>query len=344
MKLSVLDQSPKRRGGTDADAIRETLLLAEAVDRLGYTRYWLAEHHNSGGLAGSAPEILIGQVAARTRNLRVGSGGVMLMHYSPLKVAEIFRMLETLFPGRIDLGVGRAPGSDGRTAHALAPTGIVDVQQFPHQIGDLTAYLRNSLPEGHPYQGVRAVPEGPTMPELWMLGSTETGAAYAAAFGWAFSFAHFISPEGGEQVIRKYKAGFRPSSHLKQPSASIGVSVTCAETDAEAERLAWSRWGSRVMNQRGERRGVPSPEEAMAYPYTPSDRVYLEHMRANSVWGSPARVKARLEELAAIYDVNEIVAVTITYDFAARVRSYELLAEAFGLAPRPEAATAEAGD
>ena len=335
--LSVLDQSPIRRGGTPAQALRETIELARLCDRLGYRRYWLSEHHNSGGLASASPEILIGQVAAQTSNIRVGSGGVMLSHYSPLKVAEQFRMLEALFPGRIDLGIGRAPGSDGRTAAALAHgPGRLSIDYFPEQLGELYGFLNGDLPPGHPFRGIRAMPAGETLPELWLLGSTNAGATYAAELGWAFSFAHFISPEGGEDVVREYKRHFAPSPFLAQPRASIGVSVTCAESRAEAERLSWSRWGWRLMNAPGragftEGGGIPSPDEALAYPYTTQDLPYLEHMRERSIYGSPAEVREQLLALAEQYDVDELVVVTITYDFEARMRSYELLAQAFAL-------------
>lgn len=332
--LSVLDQSPIRRGGTAQDALRETLELAEIADRLGYRRYWLAEHHSSGGLACASPEILIPQVAARTRRIRVGSGGVMLSHYAPLKVAENFRMLESLYPGRIDLGVGRAPGSDGRTAQALVHgPGALGVEYFQSQLQDLYGFITGELPDGHPFHGVHAMPEGPTNPELWLLGSTIASATYASRLGWGFSFAHFISPEGGENVVRNYRSAFQPSSLLKQPRASLAVSVTCAETEQEAERLSWSRWGWRVISQKQERGGIPSPEEALAYPYAPSERQYIDYMRGRSIYGDPQQVRTRLLALGDQYGVDEFVVVTVTHDFAARVRSYELLAEAFNLRP-----------
>ncbi|MFN8559319.1 MAG: LLM class flavin-dependent oxidoreductase [Dehalococcoidia bacterium] len=332
VKLSVLDQSPIRSGGTAREAIQETLALAEATDRLGFHRYWLAEHHSSSGLASATPEILIGQVAARTQRIRVGSGGVMLSHYSSLKVAETFRMLEALHPGRIDLGVGRAPGSDRRTAAALAHgPGALGIEHYPEQIHDLYAFLTDEFPPGHPFRGIRAMPDGDTQPELWLLGSSTPSAEYAAHFGWGFSFAHFISPEGGESIVHGYRRRFRPNGPYAEPRASIGVSVTCAETEQEAERLAWSRWCWRVMAGDPDRRGIPPPEEAMAYPYDSSERAYLEQMRRTAIYGDPKQVKEKLDLLGAIYGVDEFVIVTITYDFAARVRSYELLAEAYGL-------------
>src|SRR6266566_8306420 len=228
LRLGVLDQSPVRSGGgAVADAIHESLELAELADRLGYHRYWLAEHHSTPGLAGSSPEVLIGQVAARTSRIRVGSGGVMLQHYSPLKVAESFRVLETLYPGRIDLGIGRAPGSDQLTARALGGTGMPEF--FPKQVEDLVAFVHGELPPEHPFATVRAMPTGPTAPELWLLGSSDQSAALAAHFGAAFSFAHFISDEEGAEITRAYARSFRPSAALATPQASAAVFVVCAE-------------------------------------------------------------------------------------------------------------------
>jgi luciferase family oxidoreductase group 1 len=339
--LSVLDQSPIRRGGSARQAVNETLALAQAADRLGYHRYWVAEHHNSAGLASASPEILIAEIAARTERIRVGSGGVMLTHYSALKVAEQFRMLETLHPGRIDLGVGRAPGSDTLTMHALVHgPGKLPLEAYPEQLMDLYGWIAKDLPPGHPFGGVRAMPEGESVPELWVLGSSGTSAIYAAELGWSFCFAHFIQPDGGERAMANYRERFEASPFLAEPKGSIGVSVTVAETDEEAEYLSWSRWGWRLMNQRGiNREGIPSPEEAMAFDYTEAERDYLEYAKGRSIYGSPARVADRLAQLGEAYGVDEFVAVTITYDFAARVRSYELLAKAFGIEP----ATAAAG-
>lgn len=335
--LSVLDQSPIRRGDTPAAAIAETLELAQCCDRLGYHRYWLAEHHAAGSLASAAPEVLIPRVASLTRSIRVGSGGVMLTHYAPLKVAEQFRMLETLFPGRIDLGVGRAPGSDMRTARALADgRGLADVERYPQQLADLEGFLTGELPAGHPFHGVVAQPAGESIPELWLLGSTTVSARLAAELGWAFCFAHFISAEGPDDVLRQYAAAFRPSPRLRQPRTALAVAVTCAETDDEAEVLAWSRWASRIISRArpGEPPGIPSPREAMAFDYTEPELDYLAYLRETSIYGSPGTVGARLRDLADRFGTREIVVVTITYDFEARKRSYELLAREFGLSPR----------
>ena len=332
IRLSVLDQSPIRRGGTPAQAIAETVRLAEACDRLGYHRYWVAEHHSSEGLAGAAPEILIGRLAQATKQMRVGSGGVMLSHYSALKVAEQFRMLEALYPGRIDLGIGRAPGSDYVTARALATgPGALGIEEFPRQIQDLLAYLRDQIPDGHPFAGVSAQPRGATMPEPWLLGSSDQSALYAAYFGCAFSFAHFITDRHGPEIVAAYRANFRPSIWRDRPEASIGVSLICAETSAEADRLATSRDLSRLRREQGTLGPTPSVEEAEAYRYSREERLIIAHNRQRQVIGDPAQCKAQLLALGEKYAVEEFVVVTITYDFAARMRSYELLAEAFEL-------------
>lgn len=334
-RLSVLDQSPIRSGGTAAEAVHETLQLAEIVDRLGYHRYWLAEHHSSAALAGASPEILIGQVAARTQHLRVGSGGVMLSHYSPLKVAENFRMLETLFPGRIDVGIGRAPGSDHRTAEALrAGPGARGLEAFPEQVADLVGFLHDRLPPGHPFAGVRAMPAGPQAPPLWLLGSSDASATYAAQVGAAFSFAHFISSDGGPEAMRLYRRAFRPSAQLAGPEANVAVFALAAETEEEARRLARSRELFLLRLYTGGLGPYPSVEEAESFPYTDRDRAIIQHTRARTTAGTPDQVRDRLRALGAEYAVDEFVVVTMTHDFKARVRSYELLAEAFGLARR----------
>ena len=335
MILSVLDQSPIREGGTPGQAIRETIDLAKATESFGYHRYWLAEHHSSAGLAGTAPEVLIARVAAETKTMRVGSGGVMLSHYSSLKVAENFRVLEALYPGRIDLGIGRAPGSDQRTAAALQHgPGALGIEYFPQQIADLVAYLGDGPASGHPFAGIKAMPAGDSKPDLWLLGSSDQSAAYAAHFGCAFSFAHFINDRGGPEVMAGYRESFRPSPWLAQPVGSIGVFVLCAESDAEAQRLASSRNLWRLRLDLGELSPIPSVEEALAYPYSEAERRRVEYNSRRQVVGSPATVKARLIELAELYGVDELVIVSICYDFGARVRSYELLAEAFGMSRR----------
>jgi luciferase family oxidoreductase group 1 len=340
LKLGVLDQSPIRKGGTAAQAMRETLDLARLCDRLGYHRYWVAEHHASEALAGSAPEILIARVASLTQRMRVGSGGVMLPHYSALKVAEQFRVLETLYPGRIDLGIGRAPGSDRRTAHLLqAGPQAHGIEYFPYQIRDLLAWLHDVVPEGHQGHGISAQPIGESAPEVWLLGSSDQSAAYAAHFGLPFCYAHFIEPQAGVEVMRAYLEQFRAGPLHDKPQGTVGISVLCAETDAEADRLAASRefWAMKRRTT-GEQTAIPTVEEALAYPYSERERALMQAMRRRAVVGSPKTVREGLERHAEAYGVDEFLCVTITYDFEARQRSYVLLAEEFGLDALPKAA------
>lgn len=338
MLLSVLDQSPIRKDGSAADAVGETIALAKACEALGYHRYWLAEHHNTTAFAGSAPEVLIARVASETKTMRVGSGGVMLSHYSPLKVAEQFRMLEILNPGRIDLGLGRAPGTDQRTAMALqaGPQGW-SIDAFPGQVQLVRQFLDDAagtpLPDDHPYRGIHAMPRGNTRPEMWLLGSGVHSAVYAAELGLPFSHAHFISPEGSEEACTAYRERFKPSPWCEKPTISMGVAALVAETDEEARRLALSRnlWVVRLLT--GRPIAFPSPEEAMEYPYSDQERALLRGIEMRSTVGTPDKVRAKLLALAERHGAGELVVVTITYDFASRLRSYELLANAFALAP-----------
>jgi luciferase family oxidoreductase group 1 len=334
LTLSVVDQSPVRQGGTAADALRETIALAVATEKLGYKRFWVAEHHNLPGFAGTTPEIMIGQIAARTSTIRVGSGGVMLSHYSALKVAETFRVLESLYPGRIDLGIGRAPGSDPRTTAALAyPGGVRDISYFPEQVDDVIAYLADTLDPAHPFAGVHAGPTIETMPELWLLGSGVDSAHLAAERGLPFSYAHFfgIGVEHGPAIVESYRRRFHPSVYLSEPRVNIAVQVLCAETAEEAKRLASSRNLVRLRIITGRRGGVPPVEEALAYPYTPQELAYLEHFSRTTVDGDPQQVKQKLQAIAELYQTTDLSIVTICYDFAARVRSYELVAEVCGI-------------
>jgi luciferase family oxidoreductase group 1 len=338
MKLSVLDQSPIRKGGTARDAVNETIQLAKACEGFGYARIWLAEHHNTTSFAGSTPEVLIARVAADTQTIRIGSGGVMLPHYSPLKVAENFRMLETLYPGRIDLAIGRAPGADGRTSVALqAGPQAWDVGVFPQQAELLRHYLEESAglaewPSNHPYRQIHASPRGPGMPEMWMLASSVNGAVYAAELGLPLAFAQFISPDGsGAEAAEVYRKQFQPHREGDLPRVSVAVFALAADSEDEADRLCATRnlWVMQLLrNQAGP---FPSPEEALAYSYTPEDRAMLRGIAARGITGTAEGVRSGLEKIAADYGADEVIMLTITYDFAARVRSYELIARAFGL-------------
>ena len=343
LRLGILDQSPIRRGGTPREALLATIELATAADRLGYSRYWVAEHHNTPTLASASPELLIPLIASKTERIRVGSGGVMLTHYSSLKVAETFRMLEALFPGRIDMGLGRAPGSDRRTAAALQHgPGALPLEAYPEQVRDVLRYMLDEVPADHPFHGIRAVPAGPSMPAPWLLGSAYDSARFAAEQGLPFSFAHFISPMGGTKVVREYREQFRPSALCPEPLVNVGVAALCAETDADAHRIGLSRHLMRLRREQGRASGgVPSIEEALQTDFTEPEIDYIRYQQSLTFEGRPQRVAAGLRELAEEYEADELLVVTITHDYADRLRSYELLAEAMGLAPPGEAVSTQ---
>jgi luciferase family oxidoreductase group 1 len=332
LALSILDQSTVASGRTPAEAIRETLALAQLADGWGYRRYWLAEHHNSASHAGTAPEILISAIAAKTRRIRVGSAGVMLPHYSALKVAEQFRVLEAIAPGRIDLGVGRAPGSDGRTAFALNPNANEAADRFPQQVQELQGWLGDGLPVNHPFARVAAQPEVPTRPEVWILGSSDFGAQLAAYFGLPYCFAHFITEgRGSVEAMALYRDGFRPSARLAQPHAALAVFALTAATEAEAWRLFRSRELWRLRRDQGVFAPLASVAEAEAYPYSPEEQARVERMRATAIVGAPEQVLAKLEGVAAEHGAQEVAVLTPCHDPAARQASFRLLAEAAGL-------------
>jgi luciferase family oxidoreductase group 1 len=342
MLLSVLDQSPIAQGSTGADALRNTLDLARLADELGYHRYWVAEHHGGPMLAGPSPEVLIGPIAAATQEIRVGSGGVMLPHYSPLKVAESFTILAALFPGRIDLGLGRAAGTDPLTTFALqrdrrqaAP------DDFPQQLGELLAYFDDALPGDHPFRHLAAtLPGRPELPVPWLLGSSEQSGIWAGELGLRYAFADFINPSGSE-IAKLYRQRFVPARDLQAPRIAVAAWVLCAPTDEEAKHLASSSQMTFTMLRRGQLIPVPPPETAV-------DFLAREGLTTESgaipgrrgIIGSPETVRAGIETLASDYGADEVIVVTITYDHAVRRRSYELLAEAMSLEPRAAVAAA----
>ena len=333
LPLGVLDQTPVPEGSTVAAAVGETLDLARAAEAFGYRRYWLAEHHDTPSLAGSAPEVLVGAVAAATTTMRVGSGGVLLPYYSPLKVAEVFRMLHTLYPGRIDLGIGRAAGT-GPVAEAalLASGGASGDQHFSEHLADLLGFLRGDLSEGHPYAGVRAMPmdTGPTHdgPDVWLLGSSSHSSAAAAAFGLSFAFAHFIAPDFGPQITGGYRRRFRPGP-IDAPHLAVAVSVMCADTDSEAQAQASTTDLWRLGPEGPSRPPILPPEAVAAHSWTDLERTRAAQARAKVVVGAPERVRARLDELVQSHGADELVVVTVCHDPAARLRSYQLVAEVF---------------
>jgi len=331
MRLSVLDQSPIISGHTPAQAVAATIELAVAAERLGYSRYWLAEHHSLAALADPCPEILATRVAAATSRIRVGTGGVLLPHYSPLKVAEQFRMLEALYPQRIDLGIGRAPGGDRTTAMAMGEGRYSGAEDFPEQVQFLVAYLDDALPAGHPFAKVKAQPAGPTSPAVWLLGSSDYSGALAAQLGLNFAFAHFISADGGDAVMRDYKRRFQPSPREARPQAMLTVFTICAATDAEAEHRAASIDLRRLNMDYGINAPVPNQQEADARQYNETEKARIAYNRRRLVLGSPATVKARLLALADQFEADELMVITITGDYRTRLESYELIAGAIDL-------------
>ena len=335
MKWSVLDQSPHSAGSSQDSAIRESIALAQLCDRLGYERYWVSEHHNSASIVGTAPEILMAAIAATTHGIRIGSAGIMLPHYSALKVAEQFRVLDSIAPGRIDLGVGRAPGSDGLTAHALNPHSNA-AEEFPRQVQELQLWVSGlALPKGHPYAAIAALPMSSTSPQLWILGSSNYGAQLAAHFGLPYAYAYFFSEGAGvDEALALYRRHYRPSERYPTPKATICVWAVAADTEAEARHLLKTREYWRVGFEKGLRLPMASPEEAAAYEYTDAERSVVAKLRSVATVGTPAQVADMLGALGARLGLDEMVINTWTFDPLARRHSYTLLAKEFGLTPR----------
>ncbi len=356
LTLGVLDQSPIRSGETAADGLKETVKLAQATEKLGYARYWVAEHHNSHSFAGTSPEVLVGQIAARTSAITVGSGGVMLPHYSALKVAEQFRVLDSFYPGRLELGIGRAPGSDQLTAAALSyPRPQMDVNLFPQQVIDLLSFLAGQIDKNHVFAGIRAQagPDPETTPTVWLLGSSDYSARLAARIGLPFAFADFFGTTGrhGPMVAELYRKEFQPSAYLNEPRLNVSVQTLCAPTEDEALFLAGSRniskAGSILEEQRArvpedkaadyptQRHGLIPPEEAAEFPLTEKAQEYIETLKTGYLDGDPAQVKKKIIDTAENYGAQDVSVVTTCYSYENRRRSYELISEAFGLEPQP---------
>ena len=340
VEISVVDQSPIRKGGHPSEALRETVQLAQRAEDFGYKRYWVAEHHNSASFTGTSPEILIGQIAANTDTIRVGSGGVMLSHYSALKVAEQFRILDAFYPGRIDLGIGRAPGSDRLTAAALShPRPPVDVlREFPQMVGDLLGFLNGTLPEGHPLHEITAQPgtQPDTVPEVWLLGSSDYSAQLAAHLGLPFSFADFFgnTSEYGPRMADLYRQLFRPSEYLDEPVVHVGLQVICAPTEEEAKFVGASRTLNKVISALGlTTGGLLPPEEAIDWPLDEPAKEYMAQSTKSYIEGDPDQVRDGILASAERYQTANIGIVTNCYYFEHRVRSYELVAQAMGVDP-----------
>ena len=332
--LSVLDLSPIDDGLTSSQALQNTIELARQAERLGYTRYWLAEHHNTSMLASSSPEIMIGHIAQATEHMRVGSGGVMLPNHSPLKVAENFRVLEALHPGRIDLGIGRAPGTDPMTALALRRSKVaLGADDFTEQLAELFAFTSEGFPDDHPFRSVAAVPTDTPLPPIWLLGSSDYSARAAAALGLGFSFAHHINPQGAELATSLYQEQFTPSAFLQEPHTIVATSVVCAETEEQVEKLVASMALAWVRMRSGRSGPIPSLEEALAYAYTPAERMLASSVRSQRIIGVPETVKVQLERLAERTRADELMITTLIYGHENRLHVYELLADLFALKP-----------
>lgn len=330
--LSVLDLSPVTTATPGAQALRNSLDLARHADTLGYTRYWVAEHHNLANIASSAPDIMIGQIAAITERMRVGSGGVMLPNHAPLTVAERFKVLEALFPGRIDLGIGRAPGTDQITSVALRRRqDIRDDDDFLERLQEMLLTESKGFPENHPFSKVRAMPSDVALPPLFLLGSSDYSAQLAASIGAGFSFAHHFASHDAAQAMRAYRDNFQPSKMLAKPYAILAVAAMCADDAQEAERIAATADLNIVRRAKGDYLPLESPDAAASFPYTPIDRERIAHNRERLFVGTPDAVKARLEKLAEATAADEIMITGMIFDHDARKRSYALLAKEFGL-------------
>jgi luciferase family oxidoreductase group 1 len=322
--LSVLDLAPVPAGGTPAEALRATIALARETERLGYTRFWVAEHHGMPGIASSSPPVLIGHIASATRAIRVGSGGVMLPNHTSLVVAEQFGMLEALHPGRIDLGIGRAPGTDQATAAALRHRGPDD---FPRQLTDLLGFFSGQWPDGHPYQSVRAIPAEGAAPAMWLLGSSAYSAQVAGTLGLPFAFAHHFMPANTLPALKLYRQSFRPSEILGEPYAMVAAGVICAETDERARYLAGPSALSFLRLRQGHPGLLPSPAEAAAYPYSDLERAMVRERQSTQLIGTPETVRAGLAGLRERTEADELMITTQTHDPADRLRSFQLAAE-----------------
>ncbi len=326
--LSVLDLVPIRSGGSASQAIKETVELAQRAEELGYVRYWFAEHHGMRGIASSSPEVLIAHIATATKRIRVGSGGIMLPNHTPLRVAEAFHTLEALHPGRIDFGIGRAPGTDPATSQALRPFGG---EQFPRLLKELISLSNADFPQDHPFHSVRVVPDDVKLPPIWLLGSSGASAKFAGSLGLGYGFASHFSATPPAPATNAYRESFQPSDAFERPHVIVGAAVFCADTKEEADHLAKSMDLSWVRLRSGQPGRLPSPEEADEYSYTPFELNLVRDRRTLSIVGNPTSVRDQIEALAQASGADEVMITSMIYDHAARVKSFELVAEVFDL-------------
>lgn len=335
INLSILDQTPIRRGSNAVETLQESVHLIKKADELGYTRYWISEHHNLPTLACAAPEVLLARLGGETKHIRLGSGGIMLPNHSALKVAENFRLLEALFPGRIDLGIGRAPGGDRLTASLLNPANTFDPQEYIQQIVTLKAFLDDDSTPETVHERVKAIPRITTKPELWMLTSSGESAYLAAHFGMGLSFAQFINPVGGADSVKEYRKRFKPSPEFPEPRVSVGIFVFCGDTEEQADRMQAVMDYRLLSISKGQMDEAPSFESIRAYQYSSDELRHVQYNRRRMITGTPDTVKKQILTLSGEFDVNEIVVATFADSFQERLRSYELLAETFQLNNHP---------
>ncbi|WP_042456861.1 LLM class flavin-dependent oxidoreductase [Neobacillus dielmonensis] len=329
MKLSILDQAPISANQTAQQALNASLQLAQAGEKLGYTRYWIAEHHDLPGLACPAPEVILPYIGANTEKIRIGSGAVLLPHYKPYKMAEVFNLLATLFPNRIDFGIGRAPGGSAEATNALSDHFLQNVWAFPDKLKDLLHFLYRDFPEGHEFASLSAAPIPPVSPQPWLLGTSKKSSLLAAELGLPYVFGQFMSDSEGETIIQNYLSSFQARKQGDKPYVILTVSAICAETDEKAEEVALSSLIWSLQSSKGERdKGVPSILRAKNYPLAAKDHETLNKMRQKVLIGGPKKVYQKLEEIQARYQADEIMIVTITHDPKDRLRSYQLLSKA----------------
>lgn len=341
LKLSILDQTPVRRGSDPYEALQESVQLARLADDAGYTRYWISEHHNIGTLACAAPEVLLARLGAETHRIRLGSGGIMLPNHSALKVAENFRLLEALYPGRVDLGIGRAPGGDRTTASVLNPVNTFDPQEYVQQIAMLKAFLRDESTAGTVHEKVKAIPRITSMPELWMLTSSGESAYLAAHFGIALSFAQFINPVGGPEAMDVYRERFLPSEERSHPKGSVGIFAFCSDNEEKVAQMQ-SVMDYRLLSiSKGQVDESPSWESVRNYKYSSEEARHVRYNRQRMIVGTPDIVKEKMLALARVFGVDEIVVATFADTAEDRLRSYTLLADLFGLTTAPSSSMAQ---
>lgn len=328
MKLSILDQAPISSGKTAKDALEASIALAQIAEKYGYSRYWIAEHHDLSGLACSAPEVLLSYIGSKTERIRIGSGAVLLPHYQPYKVAETHNMLATLFPDRIDIGIGRSPGGSAEATLALSATFLEQVRKYPDSVKELLNFFNNSFPSDHMFSKIKASPLPPKAPEPWILGTSKKSALLAAENGVAYAYADFMSESDGSNIVELYRDNFKSSGKLSKPKSMIAIDVVCAETTELAEKLALSYLLWKLKAAKGEHvSGIPTPVEAENYPFTSTDIDLVNQMKSKLIMGNPQEVRQQLLDIQALYKADELMILTITHSYEARIQSYQLIAK-----------------